>query len=93
MRNINSKKYINEQKKEGKMLEQEKDREKVELDIKKTKSLKENLQKLCSQLEKDFENLMSKAAEEKKSAHIVAVETVSLKRRRDQKLKRDKEIR
>ena len=48
MRNINSKKYINEQKKEGKMLEQEKDREKVELDIKKTKSLKENLQKLCS---------------------------------------------
>ena len=52
-----------------------------------------NLQKLCSQLEKDFENLMSKAAEEKKSAHILAVETVSLKRRRDQKLKRDREIR
>ena len=49
--------------------------------------MKEYLQKLCSQLEKDFEILMSKAAEEKKSAHILAVEAVSLKRKRDEKLK------
>ena len=55
--------------------------------------MKVDLQMLCSQLEKDFGNLMSKAAEENKSAHILAVETVSLKRRRDEKLKQDREIR
>ena len=73
-----------EQRKETEKIEQEKAR--VELDIKKTKSMKEYLQKLCSQLQKDFENLMSKAAEEK-SAHILAVEAVSLKGIRDEKLK------
>ena len=40
--------------------------ERVELGIKNTKSMKEDLQKLCSQLEKDFENLISKTAKEKK---------------------------
>ena len=39
--------------------------------------MKENLQKLCSQLEKV---LLSKAAEEKKSAYILAVKAVSLKK-------------
>ena len=52
-------------KKENKALKQEKGRQKVELDTKKTKSMKEDLQKLGLQQEKDFENLMSKAAEEK----------------------------
>ena len=49
--------------------------------------MKEDLQKLCSQLVKDFENLMLKAAEENKSAHMLAVEAVSLKRTRNKKLK------
>lgn len=56
----------------------------MELDIKKNKSIKENLQKLCSQLEK---GLLSKAAEEKKSAYILAVKAVSLKKTRHEKLK------
>ena len=55
--------------------------------------MKVDLQMLCSQLEKDFGNLMSKAVEENKSAHILAVKAVSLKRRRDEKLKQDREIR
>ena len=45
---------------------------KVELAIKKTKSMKEDLRKLFSQLEEDFEYLMSKAAEEKKSVKAVS---------------------
>ena len=79
--------YQEEQRKKTEKLEQEKAKEKVELDIKKTKLMKEDLQKLCSQLEKDFENLMSKASEKKKSAHILAVKAISLKRTRDEKLK------
>ena len=49
--------------------------------------MREDLQKLCSRLEKDFENLMLKAAKENKSAHMLAVEAVSLKRTRNKKLK------
>ena len=90
---VKQKRGQKEQKKETETLEQEKAREKVELGIKKTNSTKVDLQMLCSQLEKDFGNLMSKAAEENKSAHILAIETVSLKRRRDEKVKQDREIR
>ena len=50
----NQKRDQEEQKKETEKLEQKKDREKVELGIKETKSMKEDLQKVCSQLEKDF---------------------------------------
>ena len=67
-------------------------RKEVELDIEKIKSLKEDLKKLCSQLEKDFENLMSKAAEEKKSTHILEVEAVPFERIRDEKLKEIKKL-
>ena len=64
------KRYQEEQRKETEKFEQEKAKEKVELDIKKTKLMKEDLQKLCLQLEKDFENLMSKASEKKISTSL-----------------------
>ena len=67
-------------------------RKEVELDIEKIKSLKEDLKKLCSQLEKDFENLMSKVAEEKKSTHILEVEAVPFERIRDEKFKEIKKL-
>ena len=50
----NQKRDQEEQKKETEKLEQKTDREKVELGIKETKPMKEDLQKVCSQLEKDF---------------------------------------
>ena len=44
--------------------------------------MKVDLQMLCSQLEKDFGNLMSKAVEENKSAHILAVKRFFEKKKR-----------
>ena len=49
--------------------------------------MKDNLEKLLLQLQNDFEELMSRVAREKKSSHLLAVEAMSLKRTRDEKLK------
>ena len=43
---------------------------------------------MCSNLKKDFEDMITKTANEKKSLHTLAVEAaVSLNRTRDEKLK------
>ena len=78
---------VEAKKKELQRDETKKARDKLEKDIKKTRSMKEDLRKLCSSLEKDFEDMITKAANEKKSSHTLAVEAVSLKRTRDEKLK------
>ena len=67
--------------------EVEKLKERLDLDIKKTRSMKDNLEKLLLQLQNDFEELMSRVAKEKKSSHLLAVEAMSLKRTREEKLK------
>ena len=69
---IKQKRCQKEQNEITKKLKQVEVGEKVELAIKKTKSMKEDLRKLFSQLEEDFEYLMSKAAEEKKSVKAVS---------------------
>lgn len=74
-------------KKDEQKSELTKNREKIDQDIKTTKSAKEDLNNLCSQLQKDYEDLMSKAASDKSSAHVLAVKADSLKRTRDDKIK------
>ena len=72
-----------EQKKEIQKVDS-KAREKIELGIRKAKSVKEDMEKLCLQLKKSFG---AKAVEQKKSAYFLAVEAVSLKTKRHEKLK------
>ena len=82
-----------EAKKKGKQKsEVEKPKERLDIDIKKTRSMKNNLQKLLLQLQNDFEELMSRAAKEKKSSHLLTVEAMSLKRTQDEKLKQIKKL-
>ena len=42
--------------------------------------MKDSPEKLLLQLQNDFEVLMSRAAKEKKSSHLLAIEAMSLKK-------------
>ena len=75
-------------KKELEKSEREQQKEAITNDIRRLKSTKEDVNNLCSKLEKDYNNLMQKAAEEKNLAHVYAIEALSLKRTRDEELKK-----
>ena len=53
--------------------------------------MKDNPEKLLLQLQNDFEVLMSRAAKEKKSSHLLSIEAMSLKKQ-DEKLREIKKL-